>query len=143
MIKTIMMAVALALGLVVASPVGPARADADIGIGIGGGYGSDPYLWQARRDISCRQGARIVANAGYRHVRPLDCGGSQYSYAGKRGDRLFKITVRAKNGNIAKVERLRRGGGGWGGGGGGYGDDYDDDDYGGGGYGDDYDDGDY
>jgi hypothetical protein len=138
MFKTIMMAVALALGVVIASPVGPARADADIGIGIGGGYGSDPYLWQARRGISCRQGASIVFSAGFKNVRAVDCGGSQYSYIGRRGDRQYKITVRARNGNIISIQRIRRGGGGgWGGG---YGDDYDDD-----GYGDDYDDdyGDY
>lgn len=139
MFKTIMIAGALALGMVVASPAGPARADADvdIGIGLGGGYGSNPYLWQARRDISCRQGARIVFGAGYKNVRPLDCNGSQYTYFGRRHDRYFKITVRSKNGNIIRVERIRRGGGG-----GGYGDDYDDG-YDDGGYGDDYDDGDY
>ena len=141
MFKTIMIAGALALGMVFASPVGPARADADvdIGIGLGGGYGSDPYVWQARREISCRQGARIVASAGYRNVRPVDCSGSQYAYVGRRNDRNYKITVRSRNGNIIRVERIRRGGGGgWGGGG--YGDDYDDG-YDDGGYGDDYDDG--
>jgi hypothetical protein len=140
MLKAIMIAGTLCLGMVVASPVEPARADADadIGIGLGGGYGSNPYYWQARRGISCRQGAQIVFGAGYKNVRAMDCSGSQYTYMGRRGDRHYKITVRSKNGNIIRVERIRRGGGGWGGGG--YGDDYDDG-YDDGGYGDDYDDG--
>lgn len=140
MIKTTLIAGALSLGVVLASPTGPAQADADIGIGIGlgGGYHDPgPYYWPARSGISCRQGVRIVNSAGYRRVRPIDCNGSEYTYYGFRGDRLYKITVRSKNGNIRKVQRVRRGGGGWGGGydGGGYEDGgYDD-----GGYGDDYD----
>lgn len=146
MFKTMMVAGALSVGLVLASPVGPARADADvdIGIGLGGGYGSNPYYWQARRYISCREGSRIVFNAGFKNVRAVDCSGSQYGYMGRRGDRYYRISVRARNGNITQVQRIRRDGGwgggyggGWGGGyGGGYGDDYD-------GYGDDYYDYDY
>lgn len=138
MIKTTLTAGALSLGMVLASPTGPARADADIGISIGqasGYHDPNPYYWPARSGISCRQGVRIVSSAGYRSVRPLDCNGSEYTYQGFRRDRLYKITVRSKNGNIRKAERIRRGGGGWGGG-------YDDGGYDDGGfggrYGDDY-----
>jgi hypothetical protein len=105
----------------------PALADSNIDIG---GYG-EPGLHYARiGDISCRQGARIVRSAGFRGVRAADCEGRNYTYYGYRRDRMFQIEVRAKDGSIRSVRRLR--GGGYGGGG------YDDS-----GYGDDYDDGDY
>lgn len=147
MLKTIMIAGALGLSMVVASPVGPASAGTSINVGMGlgdRGYDPGPNYWPARSGISCGEGRRIVAYAGYRSVRPLDCNGSEYTYAGRRGDRWFKITVRSKNGNIRKVERLRRGGGGWGGGGWGGGGGYGGDDYDDGGYDDGgYDDGDY
>jgi hypothetical protein len=135
-IKTMMVAGALSLGLVMASPMGAARADSDvdIGIGLGGGYDPGPYYWPARQRISCREGARIVASAGFRRVQPFDCSGSEYGYRGFRRDNMYEITLRSSTGRIKDIDRIRRGGG--------YGDD-DDGDYGGGyggGYGDDYDD---
>jgi hypothetical protein len=139
MIKTIVVAGALALGLVVVSPVGPARADGVyLGSGFGGGYHPGPHFWLARRGISCRDGAQIVYSAGFKNVRAQDCNGSEYTYLGRRHDRWYKVTVSSRSGNIKAAYRVGKGG--WGGG---YGDD--DDDYGGygGGYGDDYDDGDY
>ena len=122
MLEKLIIAGALSLGMLAAGTASSALAgtDIDIGIGLGGGYGGSGR-------ISCRQGARIVASAGFRRVRPLDCNGSEYSYRGVRRDNLFKITVRSRNGNIKNVYRIRRGGDGYGGGG--YGDDYDDGDY--------------
>jgi hypothetical protein len=119
---------ALGLGLLAVGAAGSALAgtNVDIGIGLGGGYGGH---------ISCRQGARIVAYAGFRHVRPIDCDGSEYTYRGVRHDSLYRIVVRSRNGHIKYANRIR--GGGYGGGG--YDDDYDD----GGGYDGGYDDGDY
>lgn len=121
MLKKFIVAGALSFGMLAAGTAGPALAgtDIDIGIGLGGGYGGGGR-------ISCRQGARIVASAGFRRVRPMDCNGSEYSYRGVRRDNLYRITVRARNGNIKNVDRIRRGGGGYGGG---YGDDDDDGDY--------------
>jgi hypothetical protein len=112
MFKNFMVAGALSLGLLAVGP-GPSQSGVNIDLGIGGGGGR----------ISCRQGARIVANAGFRRVSPLSCGGSQYSYRGFRRDNMFRITVRSRNGRITNVYRIRRGGGG-------YGDynDYDDED---------------
>ena len=125
MAKKLIVAGALGLGLL----AGPALAgtNVDIGIGMGGGYGER---------ISCRQGARMVAYAGFRHVRPMDCSGSEYTYRGFRHDSLYRIVVRSRNGQIKYADRIRRGGYG----GGGYDDGgYDD----GGGYDGGYDDGDY
>lgn len=135
---------ALSLAALVASPIGAARAepDVEIGIGLGSGYDPGPFYWPARQRISCGEGSRIVASAGFRRVRPFDCSGSEYGYRGFRRDNMYNITVRSSSGRILDIERIRRGGygdddGGYGGGGygGGYG--------GGGGYGDDYDDYDY
>lgn len=138
MLRTIMTAGTLSLAAVIASPIGAARADSnvDIGIGLGGGYDAGPYYWPARQRISCREGSRIVASAGFRRVRPFDCSGSEYGYRGFRRDNMYNITVKSSSGRILDIDRIRRSGG--------YGDD-DDDDYGGGyggggGYGDDYDD---
>jgi len=77
-----------------------------------------------------------VAYAGFRHVRPIDCDGSEYAYRGVRHDSLYRIVVKSRNGHIKYAARIRRGGG------------YDDDEYddGGsydGGYDGGYDDGDY
>ena len=104
MFKNLIVAGALSLGLL-ALGSGPSLAGVDVDIGIGGGGGGR---------ISCRQGARIVANAGFRRVRPIDCSGREYSYRGARRDNLFQITVRSRNGRITNVDRIRRGGGGYG-----------------------------
>ena len=65
MLRALMVAGALSLGLIVAGPMGSARAESDFdaGIGLGGGYGPGPYYWPARRGISCGEGRRIVASA--------------------------------------------------------------------------------
>jgi hypothetical protein len=125
MLKTIMIAGALSLGIVAAGPVSPARADVDVGIGIGGGYGDGSYYRAVRRGISCGEGRRIVASAGFRRVRPLDCSGREYAFRGFRRDSMYQITVRSISGRITDIDRIRRGGGG-------YDDDYDDGGYGGG-----------
>ncbi|TMJ37372.1 MAG: hypothetical protein E6G89_14430 [Alphaproteobacteria bacterium] len=130
MAKKLIVAGVLGLGLLAAGAVGPTLAgtNIDIGIGLGGGHGGH---------ISCRQGARIVAYAGFRHVRPIDCDGGEYAYRGVRHDSLYRIIVRSRNGQIKYAGRIRRGGG-YGG------DDYDDGGgYDGGGYDGGYDDGDY
>lgn len=84
--------------------------DVHIGIGLGGGYYQPGPAYYDRRQISCRQGARIVASAGFRRIRPSDCRGSEYKYyASRRGD-MYKITLRSSNGRIKDVDRVRRGG---------------------------------
>jgi hypothetical protein len=113
MFKNLIVAGALSFGLLAVEPV-PSNAGVDIDVGIGGGGGGR---------ISCRQGARIVSNAGFRRVRPIECNGREYSYRGFRRDSMFRIEVRSRNGRIISVDRIRRGGGG------GYGDDDDDGHY--------------
>jgi hypothetical protein len=135
MIKTMIVAGALLVGLVMTGPLDAARAadpDVDIGIELGGTYDSAPYYLPVRRGISCREGLRIVVSAGFRRVNPIDCHGSEYSYGAIRRDSLYRITLKSSNGRIKDVDRIRRWGGGYGGG---YGDDDYDDGYYGGGYG--------
>ena len=139
MLKSMALAGALFFGLVIVGPVSSARAgtNVDIGIGPGGTYDSGPYYWPARRGISCGEGRRIVASAGFRRVTPVVCHGREYTYRGIRRDSMYSITLRSFSGRIKDVHRIRRGGGGYGG----YDeDDYNDRPYGDGGYGGGYDD---
>lgn len=140
MFKNLIVAGALSLAVLGFGTASQALAgtNVDIGIGLGGGY-SDPG--RRYRRVSCREGARIVASAGFRRVRPLDCNGSEYAYRGFRHGDMYKITIKSRNGHIKNVIRLRRGGGwdgggGWGGGG--YDDGYDGGGYDDGGYDDGY-----
>ncbi len=123
MLKKLIAAGALSLGMLAAGTAAPALAgtDIDIGIGLGGGYSKPAPRYYGGGRISCRQGARIVASEGFRRVRPIDCDGKEYTYQGLRRGDLYRIEVRSRNGNIRKIDRIRRGGGG------GWGDDYDDD----------------
>jgi len=123
MLKKLIAVGALTVGVLGFGTIGQASAgtDVNIGIGLGGGYyDPGPVYYGGGQQISCRQGARIVASAGFRRVRPSDCKGSEYKYyAFRRGD-MYKITMKSRNGKIKDVDRIHRGG--W--------DDYDDDDYG-------------
>ena len=112
MFKHLVLAGALSLGLL-AVDSGPSQAGINIDMGDG--------------RVSCRQGASIVSNAGFRGVRPLDCNGRDYSYRGFRRGGMFEITVRSRNGRITNVDRIRRGGSGGYGEGSGYGEDEDGD----------------
>lgn len=126
MLKKLITAGAVSLGVLGFGTAGQAVAgtDIDIGVGIGGGGGYyQPGPSYGRYRISCRQGARIVSSAGFRRVRADDCRGTEYKYYGREGRSLYKIVVDSRNGRIKDVDRIRRGGGGWGGG---YDDDYDD-----------------
>jgi hypothetical protein len=125
MLKNLITAGVVSLGVLGFGTAGQAVAgtDIDIGVGIGGGGYYQPGPSYGRGRISCRQGARIAASAGYRRVRPVDCSGSEYVYHGLRRGDLYRIQVRSRSGQIKDVDRIRRGGGGWGGG---YDDDYDD-----------------
>ncbi len=125
MLKNLITAGVVSLGVLGFGTAGQAVAgtDIDIGVGIGGGGYYQPGPSYGRGRISCRQGARIVASRGFRRVRADDCQGSEYKYYGREGRGLYKIVVDSRNGRIKDVDRVRRGGGGYGGGG------YGDDDY--------------
>lgn len=102
MIKTMMAAAGLSIGLMM-MPVAPAPAqagvDIDVNIG-GGGYGG------GYGQISCRGGARLVANNGFYDIRVRDCNGSNYTYFGRRKGKRFIIQVNAKRGRIVDVRRV-------------------------------------
>ncbi|MCB1377877.1 MAG: hypothetical protein KDK89_05850 [Alphaproteobacteria bacterium] len=91
---------ALALAALLAlsfAETAPARADVDINIdlGFGGFYG---------RNISCRQGFRIVDRRFYR-VRVVECSGRTYRYIGWRRGHRYLIHVSAYSGRIVQVRR--------------------------------------
>ena len=96
MIRMMIAAGALSIGLMM-MPVAtmPAKADINISIGLDG-----------KHRISCRRGAEIVEDYGFRHVRPRNCSGDRYKYLGrKRGD-SFIITLNSRRGRIVDVQRV-------------------------------------
>src|SRR5437868_1561500 len=106
MLKTLMVAVGLCVGLVVTGPASPARADTLVGIGFGAANDQGPYYWPARSGVNCGEGQRIVASGGFREVKPLDCHGNEYTYRGIRDDGQYKITLRSSSGRIEHVDRV-------------------------------------
>jgi len=89
------------LGLLLPPAIVPARAQVTIEIQIG----SD--LNQGRR-ISCSQGERLLRNRGYRDIRRIDCSGRFFIYRAWRGNSRWEIAIRASNGRVVDVIRLRR-----------------------------------
>jgi hypothetical protein len=98
-------ALSLVLAAMVLSPVGPSPAEAKSSVNITIVIGSD--ISHGRR-ISCGEGERLLRHRGFRHVRRIDCRGQTYAYHGYRGPHLFRIVVRASNGRIIDLDRLRR-----------------------------------
>jgi hypothetical protein len=98
MIKMMMAAAGLSLGLLM-MPIAattPAKAGVNIDINIGG-----------KKQISCGRGRRLVQDYGYFDVRPRDCNGRNYSYFGRRGNgRAFIITVDSRRARVVDVRRL-------------------------------------
>lgn len=92
---------AMALGILMAGSGAPAaKADVDITInlGYGGFYG---------RNISCRTGARIVAQR-FNYVSVRECGGKAFTYLGRRNGKWFVVKVSSATGRIVDVVRIRR-----------------------------------
>src|SRR5689334_17910537 len=79
MLKVLLIGSIVSLTLV-AAETAPTMAGVNIDIG-------------GRHRISCREGANIVADAGYWRVRPIVCGGREYRYRGMRHHRMFAVTV--------------------------------------------------
>jgi hypothetical protein len=109
MLKSLMITGSLCFGLVVTSPAGAARAGlvVDIGVGSRGANDQGSYYLPVRSGLSCGEGQRIVASAGFREVSALECHGSEYTYRGIRLDGLYRITLRSGSGRIEDVERIR------------------------------------
>lgn len=110
MLKTMLSAGVACLAMAVIGAGGPASAadpNVAVGIGPGGTHDPGPGHWQAHRGLSCGQGGRIVALAGFRLVNPMDCHGSEYTYRGVRPDGLYKITLKSSNGRIKDIDQIR------------------------------------
>ena len=97
MIRMMVAAVGLSLGLMV-MPVATTPAKADINITIGGGGG--------KYRISCRRGAEIVEDHGFRRVRARNCSGRNYEYFGRRRGDGYLIKLDARSGRIWGVRRI-------------------------------------
>ncbi len=91
--------IATAFALVMAGAASaPAKADIDITInlGYGGTYG---------KNISCRQGAWIVANR-FNRVSIMSCAGKNYDYRARRNGKWYHVKVSAYSGRIVDVDRM-------------------------------------
>lgn len=60
------------------------------------------------RSISCRDGERILRNRGFRDIRRVDCRGRFFVYRARRGGGRFEIAIRAHDGRVVDVRRIRR-----------------------------------
>jgi hypothetical protein len=60
------------------------------------------------RSITCAEGERLLRARGFREVRRIDCRGRYFVYRGWRGGNRFEIAVRARDGRVVDVRRLRR-----------------------------------
>ncbi|MEP4396190.1 MAG: hypothetical protein ABJ365_05855 [Anderseniella sp.] len=80
------------------------------GGGGGGGFGivinPGPRRYYDDDRISCRTGKRIVRKSGYRRVRVIECRGNTYTYKGKRGSRVYRLSVDSLDGIIVGRRRL-------------------------------------
>ncbi|MEO9876644.1 MAG: hypothetical protein ABJM26_05625 [Anderseniella sp.] len=76
----------------------------------GGGFGivinPGPRRYYDDDRISCRTGKRIVRKSGYRRVRVIECRGNTYTYKGKRGSRVYRLSVDSLDGIIVGRRRL-------------------------------------
>ncbi|MGI9515113.1 MAG: hypothetical protein ACR2OL_19620 [Anderseniella sp.] len=76
----------------------------------GGGFGivinPAPQRYYQDDRISCRTGKRIVRKSGYRRVRVIECRGNTYTYKGKRGSRVYRLSVDSFDGVIVGRRRL-------------------------------------
>jgi hypothetical protein len=98
----IFLSMLLCLGLLVPQVVIPTPAQAvTININIGSNLNNG-------RRISCSQGERLLRNRGFRDVRRVDCRGRFFIYRAWRGNTRFEIAIRASNGQVVDVRRLRR-----------------------------------
>ncbi len=56
--------------------------------------------------ISCGEGRRIVSQQGYRNVRPVSCGGRNYTYSARERGEPVEVTISARSGRIVSVQPL-------------------------------------
>lgn len=78
------------------APAGAVTININIGTSINNG-----------RSISCSQGERLLRSRGFRDVRRVDCRGRFFVYRATRNGRRFEIAIRASNGQVVDVRRIR------------------------------------
>ena len=60
------------------------------------------------RAITCRDGERLLRNRGFRDVRRVDCRGRFFVYRARRAGGHFEIALRARDGRVVDLRRIRR-----------------------------------
>ena len=60
------------------------------------------------RAITCREGERLLRDRGFRNIRRVDCGGRFFVYRARRGGGHFEIALRARDGRVVDLRRIRR-----------------------------------
>jgi hypothetical protein len=85
------------------------KKDAKFRFFFGGFWYPEPY-WRyglvVSPRIGCREGRGIVADSGFRRVRIVECAGRIYTYTGRRGGRLFEISLSSRSGRIVDLDRI-------------------------------------
>jgi hypothetical protein len=113
--KSILGALAVAASIFMIQPQAAQAKDidVDINLGIGGGYYGPGYpvypgtgVVVAPGKISCYQGVKRVQWRGFYNVKPMDCNGRSYSYRGRRGPDVFRISVNAYTGRVTSIRPL-------------------------------------
>jgi hypothetical protein len=116
--KSILGAAAVAASVLLvqtqAAEAGKKDVDVDINLGIGGGYYGPGYpvypgypgVVVAPGKLSCWQGVKRVQYRGFYNVKPMDCSGRSYSYRGRRGGDVFRISVNAYTGRVTSIRPL-------------------------------------
>lgn len=57
--------------------------------------------------LSCTRARQLLRHRGYRAVRARDCRGRLYGFTARRGGHVWRITLRASDGRITRLRRLR------------------------------------
>ena len=55
--------------------------------------------------ITCEAATQIVAGYAFSNVKPVACSGAVYAFQATRNDKLFSITLSAKDGELIKVKK--------------------------------------
>jgi hypothetical protein len=123
MLKKLLIAAGLVLGVGLSTQATEAKTHVFIGIGNGycngyydpyrcGNYGyiphriyRDPYPY-IRRGISCRDAAWRLRDRGYRNVVARDCRGSTYNFTARKRGGPVLVRVNAYNGGIISVRPI-------------------------------------
>jgi hypothetical protein len=91
---------ALILGLVTPVALPPPAHAVTIEINIGTSLNRG-------RAITCREGERLLRNRGFRDIRRVDCRGRFFVYRARRGSGHFEISLRARDGRVVDLRRIR------------------------------------